>query len=69
MIIKWRNVLSGEEGYVAKISAKERCFHNTFNKADAAVYKTKASAKRILNMLEEFGQGMAINNEFSIITA
>ena len=39
--IKWTNKFSNETGYVASVSAKNKCFVNTFDKNEAKEYSEK----------------------------
>ena len=66
--IKWKNKLSGEEGFVEKTSTKEKCFYNTFDMNSAKPYANESTANRTIKQLEDFGQGEAINNEFELIS-
>ena len=65
MIICWKNKYSNESGYVESVSRKERHFNNTFDKAEAKVYKTKEAAQKIIELLVSFGEGD--NNDFEIV--
>jgi len=67
-IIKWRNTYSNEEGYVERTSTKDRCFYNTTEIENAKAYSSEAIAKKTIRQLEGFGQGSAINNEFTVIS-
>ena len=64
MVIKWTNKYSGETGYVASVSRKERHFVNTPDYAEAKVYAAK-SVNRIINELIEFGEGE--DNDFEAV--
>ena len=64
MVIKWTNKYSGETGYVASISRKERHFVNTYNRDEAKEYSSKTIAKMI-NGLISFGEGE--DNEFEAV--
>lgn len=61
--IKWTNKFSGETGYVASVSAKNRCFFNTFDKKEAKGYSEKA-VKGILTKLDSYNE--TENNTFEI---
>ena len=65
VIIKWINKYSGETGYVAAISSKNRCFVNTYDRDMAKGYSEKA-VKGMISKLESFGE--AENNEFEILS-
>lgn len=64
-IIKWTNKYSNESGYVADVSAKEKCFHNTFEKGGAKLYASESSAKKVIATLEKYGEGE--NNNFEVV--
>ena len=64
MVIKWTNKYSGESGYVASVSRKERHFVNTLNYEEARVYSAN-SVSRIIKDLTEFGE--AEDNYFEVI--
>ena len=64
MVIKWTNKYSGESGYVASVSRKERHFVNTPNYEEARVYSAN-SVSRIIKDLTEFGE--AEDNYFEVI--
>jgi len=67
MIIKWTNIMSGEQGYVESVSAKEKHFVNTFDKDNAKIYKTASAAKTAIKNLISYGEGEA--NTFEIVEA
>ena len=67
MIIRWTNNYSNEQGYVKSIDTKEKHFVNTFDAAEAKVYKTESSAKCAVKKLIGYGEGE--NNIFEIIPA
>ena len=62
--IKWTNKYSNETGYVASVSAKNRCFVNTFDSAEAKEYSDKA-VKGILTKLESYNE--TENNIFEVV--
>lgn len=64
-ILKWKNKYSNETGYVESISAKERCFINTFSEADAKRYSSMAVANRMLTSLRSYGE--CDNNDFEVV--
>lgn len=64
-IIKWRNRYSGDTGYVASISEKNRHFNNTYNINDAKRYINKSYAKGTITKLMNYGEGN--NNDFEIL--
>jgi hypothetical protein len=64
VILKWRNRYSGETGYIASVSTKNRCFVNTNDEDKAKRYSDKAVAS-VLGKLEAYGE--TANNEFEII--
>ena len=66
-ILKWTNKYSGETGYVASVSAKDKCFVNTFNKDEAKVYKSESVARRMITSLQTYGE--AEQNTFEIVPA
>ena len=61
-ILMWRNRWSGDEGFVAKVSIKDKHFVNTFNKNEAHVYKNQLVLKQAMEQLQKFGECQ--NNEF-----
>jgi hypothetical protein len=63
-IVKWTNKFSNETGYVMKVNKKMGYFENTFDKASAFAYKTKASAKSAITWLMKSAEGE--NNTFDI---
>lgn len=65
VIIKWINKYSGETGYVASVSTKNRCFVNTFDADMAKGYSEKA-VKGIISKLESYGE--AENNDFEVVS-
>lgn len=62
--LKWTNKYSGETGYVAHVSTKNRCFENTFDPAEAKEYSEKA-VKGILTKLESYHE--TDDNIFEIV--
>ena len=66
-VLKWTNKFSGETGYVASISTKDKHFVNTFDINEAKVYKTSVVANRMINTLAAFGE--ADNNTFEVVPA
>ena len=64
-IIKWTNKFSGETGYIASVSTKNKGFVNTFEKSEAKVYSDKY-VKNVLNKMEEYGE--TENNDFEVIS-
>lgn len=66
-ILKWTNKFSGETGYVAAISTKDKHFVNTFDIKEAKTYKTSVVANRMINTLVALGE--AENNDFDVIPA
>lgn len=61
-VIKWTNKFSGEQGYVQSIVKAEGHFVNTYDAADAKVYKRQCDVTRALNVLAEIGE--TENNTF-----
>ena len=61
-VIKWTNKFSRETGYVKGLG--EGHFINTWDKADAAKYRTQKAAEKVLVTLNEFGEGA--NNDFEV---
>lgn len=55
MVIKWTNKYSGETGYVASISRKERHFINTYDREEAKEYSSK-TVDKMINDLVSFGE-------------
>lgn len=53
MKIRWTNKYSGEQGFVKSLNLRGNYFVNTFDKAEARVYKM-TSIERILHMLNNF---------------
>jgi hypothetical protein len=66
VVLKWTNKYSGESGYVAQVSTKNRSFVNTFDAAEAKEYSEK-SVKGILTKLESFGE--TEDNIFEVVEA
>ena len=66
VVLKWTNKYSGDTGYVASLSAKEKCFINTFSKEEAKRYSEKA-VKGIMTKLESYHE--TDNNDFEAIEA
>ena len=64
--IKWTNKFSNETGYVASVSAKNKCFVNTFDKNEAKEYSEKA-VKGILTKLGSYNE--TENNIFEVVEA
>ena len=62
--IKWTNRYSGETGYVASISRKERHFINTYDRNEAKDYSSKTVYKMIDDLVS-FGE--AEDNIFEAI--
>lgn len=67
-IIKWKNIHSGDEGYVKSISSKNKCFENTFDKSEAKQYSSNAIAQKMIRTLEMYGEGADKNNELTVLT-
>ena len=63
--LKWRNKWSGEEGFVMKVSAKSKCFYNTYEKESAKKYTSDSAIDRDIRLLNEVGE--AENNEFFVV--
>lgn len=66
-IIVWRNKYSGEQGYVAAVSVKEKHFISTHNRENAKRYYDRAAAKCAVTKLTSYGE--AVNNDFEIMLA
>ena len=66
VILKWTNKYSGETGYVASVSTKEKCFINTFSMEEAKRYAEKA-VKGIMTKLESYHE--TDNNIFETVEA
>ena len=66
-IIVWRNKYSGEQGYVAAVSAKGKHFISTTHREDAKRYCDRAAAKCAVTKLTSYGE--AVNNDFEIMLA
>ena len=64
MIIKWTNKYSQETGFVKTISKAKNCFMNTFDAAEARVFKTQKDADKAIAQLTEMGE--AENNVFTV---
>lgn len=64
-IIKWTNKFSGEQGYVQSVVKAEGHFVNTYDAAEAKVYKRQSDVTRALNTLAEIGEGE--NNNFEVL--
>lgn len=63
-VIRWKNIYSGEIGYVKSVNYAKRHFNNTFSVFEAKEY-TEESAQKIINKLIEYGEG--VNNVFYIV--
>ena len=63
--IKWTNKYSNETGFVKDINNKEKHFVNTFDEAEAKVFKNVKAANTAISKLIEFGEGN--NNNFEVI--
>ena len=63
--IRWRNIYSGEEGYVQMIRKTQKCFINTTDKLSAHKYRSENDAREAVNVLIEIGEGR--NNIFMIV--
>ena len=61
-VIRWTNKFSKETGFVKELG--EGHFINTWDKADAAKYRTQKAAEKVLVTLNEFGEGA--NNDFVV---
>ena len=61
-VIKWENRYSKETGYVEKINRKFGFFENTFERANAGIFKTKGNAIKAISWLKSSKEGE--NNEF-----
>ncbi|MBO4416318.1 MAG: hypothetical protein J5824_10125 [Lachnospiraceae bacterium] len=61
-VIRWTNRFSKETGFVKALA--EDHFINTWEKADAAKYRTKKDAEKVLVTLNEFGENA--NNDFVV---
>ena len=64
MIIKWTNKYSQETGFVKTISKAKNCFMNTFDAAEARVFKSEKDAQKAIAALTEMGE--AENNIFTV---
>ena len=64
-IVKWTNKFSGETGYIASVSTKNKSFINTFEKSEAKEYSDKY-VKNVLSKMEEYGE--TENNDFEVIS-
>lgn len=64
MIIKWTNKFSGESGYVASVSRKDKHFVSTDDASKAKSYSSK-TVSNIVKELIEYGEGE--NNDFEIV--
>lgn len=64
MIIKWTNKFSQETGYVKTVSKAKNCFMNTFDAAEARVFKSEKDAQKAIATLTEMGE--AENNIFTV---
>ena len=62
--LKWKNVYSGETGYVGKVSKKEGHFFNTTDKLSAKTYPSVTAASNEIALLTSMGE--AENNSFEI---
>ncbi|MBQ8625462.1 MAG: hypothetical protein IJ419_04775 [Agathobacter sp.] len=63
--IQWRNIYSGEEGYVQMIRKTQKCFINTTDKQNAHKYRSETDARDAVSVLIEIGEGR--NNIFMIV--
>lgn len=64
-IIRWTNKYSEEQGYVQSIIKAEGHFVNTYDPAEAKVYKRQSDITKALNVLALIGEGD--NNYFDVI--
>ena len=65
MIIKWTNKYSQEQGFVQSIVKAEGHFVNTYDAAEAKVYKRQCDVTKALNVLNSIGESE--NNNFEVI--
>ena len=61
-VIRWTNKFSKETGFVKELG--EDHFINTWDKAEAAKYRTQKAAEKVLVTLNEIGEGA--NNDFVV---
>ena len=64
MKIRWTNKFSQETGFVKTISKAKNCFINTFDAAEARVFKSVKDAEKAIATLTEMGE--AENNIFTV---
>ena len=64
-VLKWTNKMSGETGFVKSVSKVKGYFINTFDKADAKIYKSDRQIENDLKILEEVGETQ--NNNFEAV--
>lgn len=64
--LKWKNKLSGEEGFVKNIRIFRGYFENTFEKPLAHTFSSKHECRTALKILSQFGE-MKQNN-FEIVS-
>lgn len=63
--IKWTNKLSGETGFVKSVPKSYGHFVNTWDKADAKVYRGEKMIENDMKALEQIGE--TENNIFELI--
>jgi len=64
-ILRWTNKYSNEQGYVKCIAKANGYFENTFDAAEAKVYKRQCDITKALNTLEALGE--CENNIFEAV--
>ena len=64
-VLKWRNKLSGEEGYVKTVSVAKGYFINTFEASEAKSYRSEKAVEADLEKLRSFGE-MEANDFFTV---
>lgn len=64
-VIKWTNKFSNETGYVMSAKKADGHFVNTYDVSEAKTYSRQCDVVRMLNTLEEMGEGE--NNIFEVV--
>ena len=64
-IINWKNLATGDTGYVAHI--KKDHFENTFNEKEARIFTSLASAEKLIAKIKTMPLEMNNNNEYIAI--
>lgn len=63
IVLQWKNIFSGETGYVRTVSRTNRHFINTFNVNEAKSYRSQKEIDNDMSFLYEIGECIA--NDFN----